>query len=199
MKNTVPKAKTPNIMYTHRIVPVENNYHIHVFDDVLPLTVRNHIYMQCRKSMYQLGWADSEVLERAAHNEFLYSEYSLTDFENLGIIPYLMNTPMSDMISGLCTNRIIVNLSTASDSYYVHSHPNQLALVYYVNLEWLDGWHGDTQFYSNNLKDIEYTSPYTPGRIIVFDGDIPHAIRAPSRIGPKFRYTLSVFFNKKPC
>ena len=44
-------------------------------------------------------------------------------------------------------------------------------------------------------KDIIYTSPYTPGRIIVFDATIPHAIRPQSVIGPKFRFTLASFFD----
>ena len=66
----------------------------------------------------------------------------------------------------------------------------------FVNLDWRDGWHGETLFYNpDNLKEIVYTSLYIPGRIILFDGSIPHAIRPQSVKAPKFRFTLSLFFD----
>jgi hypothetical protein len=67
--------------------------------------------------------------------------------------------------------------------------------LYYVNLEWRDGWYGETFFYSDDLKDVAFTSLYVPGRILLFDGDIPHAIRPQSVAGPKYRITISTFFD----
>ena len=48
----------------------------------------------------------------------------------------------------------------------------------------------------NNINDIKFTSSYVPGRIILFDGTTPHAIRPQSSMAPKFRFSVSVFFNK---
>ena len=45
------------------------------------------------------------------------------------------------------------------------------------------------------MKEILYTSLYQPGRILLFDGYIPHAIRPQSVKGPKFRLSLSLFFD----
>ena len=80
-------------------------------------------------------------------------------------------------------------------SNFIHSHPEKLAILYYVNLDWEDGWHGETLFYNESGKEIVFASPYTPGRVIVFDASIPHTIRPQSVIGPKFRFTLSIFFD----
>ena len=67
--------------------------------------------------------------------------------------------------------------------------------MYYVNLDWEDGWYGETMFYNpNDLDEIVFTSAYKPGRIILFDGNIPHAIRPQSIKGPKYRMTLTVLF-----
>ena len=56
---------------------------------------------------------------------------------------------------------------------------------------------GETIFYDpNNVKEIAHTSLYVPGRIILFDGSIPHAIRPQSVKAPKFRFTLSLFFQR---
>ena len=94
-------------------------------------------------------------------------------------------------------SKVILNVTTASDSHFVHAHPESKVVLYYVNQEWKDGWHGETLFYSENLKDIVHANVYTPGRVIVFDGKIPHAIRPQSIIGPQFRYTLAMVFNKE--
>ena len=49
-----------------------------------------------------------------------------------------------------------------------------------------------------NLRknNIIFTSPYIPGRIILFDGNIPHAIRPQSTNGPKFRISITLFFEE---
>ena len=50
-------------------------------------------------------------------------------------------------------------------------------------------------FYNpDDINSIEYTSSYVPGRIILFDGNIPHAIRPQSINAPKYRFSLSVFY-----
>ena len=92
--------------------------------------------------------------------------------------------------------RIVLNLVRSDDVHYVHHHKDQQVLLYYVNLDWVDGWYGETLFYNpKNLKEILYTSLYQPGRILLFDGYIPHAIRPQSVKGPKFRLSLSLFFD----
>jgi Rps23 Pro-64 3,4-dihydroxylase Tpa1-like proline 4-hydroxylase len=80
--------------------------------------------------------------------------------------------------------------------YYAHTHGEDKVLLYYINMEWKEGWHGETQFYSDDLKEVKYTSPYTPGRLILFDGKIPHTMRPQSIIAPKFRFSLSMFLKK---
>ena len=92
-------------------------------------------------------------------------------------------------------SKIVCNLVKPDDVHYIHAHPDQHACLFYVNLDWRDGWHGETLFYNlEDLKEVAYTSLYIPGRIILFDGSIPHAIRPQSVKGPKFRFTLSLFF-----
>ena len=47
----------------------------------------------------------------------------------------------------------------------------------------------------DDQSEIAYASVYIPGRIILFDGSIPHAIRPQSVKAPKYRFTLSLFFD----
>ena len=83
----------------------------------------------------------------------------------------------------------------SDDVHYIHHHESDQVALYYVNMDWNDGWYGETIFYDEfDQNKIGFTTPYIPGRIILFDGVIPHAIRPQSVEGPKFRITISLFY-----
>ena len=172
---------------------IENSKIIQIYDDVFDFSYKFKLYQCIKNSLFQIGWKDSTVIEKSY--EFLHSAYSKEDMDKLEFFKKLENSPIMDHFEGLEYKHTKVNLSTPSDANFVHAHPEKLAILYYVNLDWQDGWHGETIFYDENGKDIIFTSPYTPGRIIVFDATIPHAIRPQSTIGPKFRFTLASFFD----
>lgn len=173
----------------------ENDRVIRVYDDVFDHSYRQDIYVFATKSLYQIGWADGSIIEQQQH-KFLHSAYSLQDVNNLGIIDKLNKTEVVKELEGYALKHAIVNLSTPADANFVHTHPEDKVILYYVNMEWRDGWHGETLFFSENTKDIIYASPYTPGRIIVFDAKIPHTIRPQSHLSAFYRFTLALVYNK---
>ena len=69
-------------------------------------------------------------------------------------------------------------------------------MLYYANREWKPEWGGETVFYDEGGKDIIYTSPYVPNRMIFFAGELPHRYNPPSRVAPKFRFSISTFFER---
>lgn len=172
---------------------MKNNKIIQIYDDIFDFGYRDEIYQYVKKSYFQIGWLDSSVPEKSY--EFIHSSYSKDDIDKIRFFEKIENSPVMEHFEGLEYKHTKVNLSTPSDANFVHSHQEKLAILYYVNMDWEDGWHGETHFYDEYGKDIIYTSPYTPGRIIVFDATIPHAIRPQSVIGPKFRFTLASFFD----
>ena len=91
----------------------------------------------------------------------------------------------------------VLNCDTHVDVHTPHSHPMCDVILYYMNMDWKSEWYGETLFYSEDLKEIKYAGAYTPGRVICFDGEIPHSARPASRLAPKFRYTLAIFFEKE--
>ena len=167
---------------------------IQVYDDLFDFNSRTDIYDYVRNSFFKIGWADTDILDTVKH-EFIHSAYSKEDVDKLGFFEKLKKTPIMNHIEDLEHKHTIVNLSTPSDSNFIHFHQEKLVVLYYVNLNWGNGWHGETLFYDEWGRDIIFASSYTPGRIIVFDASIPHTIRPQSIIGPKFRFTLSSFFD----
>lgn len=180
-------------------VLTKSGKNIHVFDGVTPLRFRENAYQTFLKSYFIIGWSDTEDPAKKVHDHFLHSNYSYDDVVDLGLFEVINAVDgIKKLIEGLHWQKTILNLSQTSDVNYIHSHPEKKVVLYYGNVEWRDGAHGETHFYNDNLTDIEFTSSYVPGRIIVFDGDIPHCIRPQSIIGPKFRFTLATTFHDKP-
>jgi hypothetical protein len=168
---------------------------IKIFDDLFDYKYRTDVYKFAENSLFRIGWADGPVCENLIHR-FLHSEYSNEDLQRLGFLEALKNTPVWNEISNLKLVKTILNLSVPSDCNFYHCHPEQKIVLYYVNLEWADGYHGETLFYDDTLKNIVLATPYTPGRVTVFDGAIPHAIRPQSYLSPYFRYTLALVYDK---
>jgi hypothetical protein len=178
-----------------RDVEVDNGRSLRVYDNVLDFEFRNRMYNFAQSSLFQIGWADGCIVENKQHR-FLHSVYSDDDLARLELLEKLEQTPVAQEMVGYERTKCILNLSTPADANFVHSHPEEKILLYYVNLEWKDGWHGETLFFDESCKDVVYTSPYTPGRIIVFDGRTPHTIRPQSFLSPFYRFTLTLIYKK---
>ena len=161
--------------------------HLSVFDNILPYDKKDDMWEHCLKANYKLGWADTEQPEKYELN--VNSRWTKEELETTQVLPYFKNCiEETDWFTKKNLFRVVLNLVRSNDVHYVHHHKDQQILLYYVNLDWIDGWYGETLFYNpKNLKEILYTSLYQPGRIVLFDGSIPHAIRPQSIKGPKFR------------
>jgi len=172
---------------------------IEVFDNLVDYSIRNKVYVFCTNSQFRLGWEDSDELSKNIIKN-IHSSWDLKDLESSGIEPYIKKAFSQSKLFTYNTEklwRIELNLVKSEDVHFVHTHRNKVVALYYVNLDWQDGYYGETMFYDNkNINNIIYTSPYVPGRIILFDGDYPHSIRPQSTIAPKFRFTISIFFDK---
>lgn len=167
---------------------------IYVFDGLLPLQLRDSIFSFVNNSNFKIGWADGST-EACISKKFMYSSYSARDDEAAGLLAFLRTTQVNELISGLEQKKSIVNLSVPSDTHWAHAHPEKLVVLYYVNLDWEQHWHGETLFYSEDLNDIQLALRYTPGRVVVFDASIPHAMRPQSPAADHYRFTYAMTFD----
>jgi hypothetical protein len=175
----------------NRFQPLEDVY---VYDNVLSLTERDYILKTCRNSNFNiLGWQ-----ENSAEEGYVHSAWSNEDLVDSGFLSWPgINKIMKERgLSIEQVYKVVINVDTLSDSHWPHTH-NGVVLLYYLNLEWLEGWGGETLFYDTNSKEVIYGSKFTPNRVIIFDGGIPHNIKHQNRIADKYRMSLSIFFNKE--
>jgi len=93
-----------------------------------------------------------------------------------------------------------VNLGVRGDQHETHVdyywENGGKTLLYYVNKEWHRNWGGETVFFDDNGEEIEYISPFVPGRVIIFDSDIPHLAKEQSCLGSLYRFTLAIKYIK---
>lgn len=172
---------------------VDRGKKIKVFDNLFDMSTRQRFFNYVQNSMYRIGWADGDIPEKQ-HHTYLHSIYTADDLKNMGLLEAFEKSPLLKEVEGLRLCKANVNLSTPLDVHFVHSHPHKKAVLFYLNLEWHDGWYGETMFYDEQQKNVLFTSPYVPGRVIVFDSSVPHTLKPQSIIAAKHRFTLALFF-----
>ena len=168
---------------------------IYVIDNVSTKAQHQKFYEFVIRSNFNIGFSDSDAIETNNH-KYLHSRYNIQAIADSGFKEILEQSEIWDLLKDRPIDRSTINLSTPSDTNFIHTHKNTLSVIYYANLDWKPEWAGETLFYSEDLKDIIFASPYTPGRLILADGEIPHTIRPQSNSAPHYRFTFAMFFNK---
>lgn len=153
-----------------------------VFDNLVSSSHQIQIYEYCMN----LDWVED--------NDYpMYYVFSQEELEKIGLFKYILDC--MDNTSWFTRKkfyRSCLNISKSNTQHFIHTHFED-AILYYANPDWNDEQCGQTFFYDNQ-KNIEFTSSYTPGRILLFDGSIPHDIKPPPDTGPKYRLTINTFF-----
>jgi len=168
---------------------------IQIYDDVFPLGFRTDLYRFCLNSNFRIGWADNSSIETSMHRS-LHCTFSIDDIERLGLLKAIRGSKLADELAGYVVSTCVLNLSTPADVNFVHVHGEDKVLLFYVNLVWQDGYHGETLFLTEDQKSVRYASLYTPNRVVSFNAKIPHTIRPQSYLSPFYRFTLSLMLKK---
>ena len=167
---------------------------IQIYDNIFSHSVKSKLYKDIIARNYNIGWADTNIIEHK-DKVFMYSLWELKEFVKSNFLTNIKDENLLKKINKRLPSKIVVNCSTFCDVYIPHTHSDKEVLLYYVNLDWKKEWYGETEFYSDNLNETILSNPYVPGRIVWFDGEIPHSVKPQSHIGPKYRFTISLFFD----
>jgi hypothetical protein len=175
-------------------IPTKSGKLLVVYDDLFSYHERKDWFMFVKNSVYKVN--GSEDISYFNQPLQLYSSYSEKDLDNMGL---LNSTGFKQIFEEhKLHNRIIrqsrVNLSPASERNNIHTDGNSLTLLYYCNLDWKIDWGGHTLFMDDKLSEAEYTCLYKPGRIVLFDGSIPHMILNPTGVAEVHRFSFAIQF-----
>jgi hypothetical protein len=167
------------------------------FDGLVPLQTRNKILGYIQNSKFQIGWGDVSFGKNSIYKN-LFSAYTQQEAYDCGLGGIIDNSQqISELLIGYEYSHCVVNLSVPMDTNFTHTHnEGERIVLYYANPEWESAWYGETLFFNDTNTEVEYTVRYTPGRIVVFDGDIPHSIRPQSLLGPQYRFTVAMVYKR---
>jgi len=126
----------------------------------------------------------------------LHSHWSFEDVKNLRILNLVLDKLKDKNITIDNFDKCVINLTKPLDVNFTHLHTDQIVFLHYSCLTWNPQWGGETIFYEKDMKTILKCNPYVSNRAVIFDGDIPHTIKAQNILGPSYRFTTSLFFNK---
>ncbi len=90
--------------------------------------------------------------------------------------------------------RAYANGSTSDRYSFIHvdsTNEAEWTILYYANLVWKPEWAGETVFYRDDHKEITNVIYPTPGKVIMFNGTIPHTGRPPSHFYRGLRVTYA--------
>ena len=171
--------------------PIEG---VDVYDNVFDLSKRFDIQESVKRCPYQIGWSDNTDISE----QYMYSNWTPEKLNSINFFSeFTEGHPLHEKIDPEKFIRCIVNNDVCTNTHWTHTHINENVFLYYVNMDWQDHWGGETLFYDKKTSgDIIFGSRFTPGRVIWFDGEIPHTIKPQSRLAPKYRFSLSIFFKK---
>ena len=183
----------------YKRIVTEHNKEIEVFYDLFRMKQRTSLFNLAQNAIYKIGWEDTEQPEYRSVDRPLHSTVPPFMMHQLNYFETLQNHPrIKTIFDEYAIDKCIINLTLPCNIHFVHAHDERTKVVlYYMNLDWNEGYMGETLFFSENKKEIVYSSPYTPGRVIIFDGDIPHTIRPQSFMAPIHRFTFATVLVKK--
>lgn len=178
------------------------NKKIEIIDDLFTAKERLTFYNYACNANYMLNRIPHDLPEHRKNQKTLKSTLSLSDIINLGFFshPYILNYVKENKLR---IRKCYINLCTASDSYSYHIDDEEPVSyqvpsgLYYLNLDWDSSWEGETHFADEEMKDIIFSSAFIPGRLVLFDGSIPHKSSQPSMSAPYHRMVLAIKFTNE--
>lgn len=160
-----------------------------VYDDVFTFAERTAFFNFLLNSKYRVNGGDS--FNRGYQ---IYSDFNLDDMKNSGMLDSSGFQEIDKKYNLLNRNikQIRINFSPPSEQNKVHDDGAGLTFLYYATVDWNVDWGGHTLFMNNTVDEAEYTCLYKPGRVVVFDGRIPHMIMTPTNLAKIPRYSLAI-------
>lgn len=182
-----------------QVIQTPNNKLIEIYDDAVSFNDRYKFFNYIKNSIFRVGGNDGAGQEQLDQITQIYSVFTPTDIEKMGLTETLVfkNIAEKYQLAKRGLKLIRVNLSPPSERNFVHCDAAGFTVLYYASIAWKLEWGGHTLFMDDQLDQALHTCIYKPGRIVVFDGTIPHMIMTPTMLATQYRYSLALQFGEK--
>jgi Rps23 Pro-64 3,4-dihydroxylase Tpa1-like proline 4-hydroxylase len=194
--------KTDFSKIKHKEVVVGKDKSIHVYDGIFDYSQISGIYNALVNKPFVLKNANRPDVQDMQDRK-LVSVLDPSTLDSLHFFDGALDTIIGEQIPSddYAHFRSYTNLGLYTDTHEVHAdHYFDRAgktLLYYVNETWIKDWGGETVFLDESANEIIYTSSFVPGRVVIFDSNIPHSAKPQSIDGPAYRFTMAMKFFRR--
>jgi SM-20-related protein len=188
------------------------DYQINVVDGCLPARALEAVQEFVLRAPWHYGWKSDAKRDLFSywhihlagslqgpdldHPETLrYCEDELAGAPHFAPVWTLWQTVHDKYLPGHRVIRAYLNGHTYGTEGSIHvdtRYPDQYTVMLYAHAAWSTDWAGETVFLDPERTDIVAAVHPKPGRLVYFDGRIPHVARGVTRICPALR-TVVVF------
>jgi len=177
---------------------------IALYDNFLSLEQIDILHNICSNQEFTITGKSRGV----PNNEYQNRDVNLIKIINKNDKEFIFFKKIEDEISKIMgteysSSRSYINAFKFSDASLSHIDYSPLNVksktaLLYCNREWNIDWGGETVFLNELSKNSEIIKSIIPkpGRLVIFDSEIPHAARVPNILYPTYRYTLVHNFHK---
>jgi len=169
-----------------------------VFDNVFPFDKRDFMYRKLLGSKFKIDGNDGAYPEHKSDQQ-IYAEYGAQEVFELGFLdsPHIKHI-LENYLVDMPVAQVRVNLNSTHDVVKFHVDAmGGKTMLYFANINWHPDWGGHTLFADDQVTEVEYCSMFKPGRLILFDGSIPHCTGLVTNAAKVYRITFVAQFNPK--
>ena len=174
-----------------------------ILDDALPLQDRESLTTKLSAAIWRFGWPINDAFfSRPCWHAFIAGkrrpeqescEYELA--EQWGALASLWNSVKERYISGARLLGVYANGQTFGQDSPIHRDnwgvESGATVLVFCNEYWPTCWGGELTFYDQRKENVIKSILPKPGRVVIFDGRIPHAARSPSVDCDQLRMTIA--------
>ena len=145
-----------------------SNGEVVVIDDLIPLQQQIRLYVEACTVPYQLSGSnkfDVQDIRTQKPVSYVDQKWVVENFFTDGVAGFI------DAYVPPTVEKAYINCGLHSESPDVHcdsSRKGDKTLLYYMNREWKHEWGGETILLGDDAQEIEYITPYKPGRTVSY-------------------------------
>jgi len=169
---------------------------IHVFDGLFTKAEAEAIYVSICQLQFRV--ANVNFLDvQGIQDKHLKADVDVSFLDSIKLFGGSRDEIISPLFGeDFYMHKAYVNLGIKGDAHKCHVdayHEGQgKTILYYANRDWDQNHGGETIFYNMEQTEIAFVSSYKPGRLVIFDSDLPHSARPQTFDGPAYRFTLAL-------
>lgn len=178
---------------------------VQVVDDAVLSEELDQIHRQLNKAIWRFGWPiDNGPFFRPCWHVFIAGsqraqhescESELRGLDGWNFLAGVWDRIRSDFLQDETLVGVYANGQTCGQDSPIHrdNRPGLAGrtVVVFCNSHWASAWGGELTFYSNDKTDVIKSVLPRPGRIVIFNGEIPHSAKSPNMNCAELRLTLA--------